>query len=74
MSADGSNVIIPANYTLFGDLCEVFKQLYKRKKQRAEQDKILAKFIDDFRVKVANTDGKKVYKKYKFYSYVFIII
>ncbi|CAH0727516.1 unnamed protein product, partial [Brenthis ino] len=59
MDAEVSNIAIPANLILFGDLCDLFKQLYKKKKQRTEQYKIFTKFIDDFRLKVANTDGKK---------------
>lgn len=49
-------ITIPANEILFGDLCNVLEQIHKKKKQRAEQDKIM----NTFSIRVANTEGEKV--------------
>lgn len=52
--------VFPANLILFGDLCEVLEQLYKKKRQRQEQNKILATFLNNVRLKTANTKDEKV--------------
>lgn len=52
--------VFPANLILFGDLCEVLEQLYKKKRQRQEQNKILGTFLNNVRLKTANTKDEKV--------------
>lgn len=52
--------VVPANLMLFGDLCEVLDSIYKKKKDRTEQDKILTKYIDEFRLNAEKVDGNKV--------------
>ncbi|XP_041974835.1 DNA ligase 4 [Aricia agestis] len=51
--------ITPANEITFNEICLLFEKLYKRKKQRQEQNKILMNFVNEFRLKVAKTIGKK---------------
>ncbi|XP_073957989.1 LOW QUALITY PROTEIN: DNA ligase 4 [Choristoneura fumiferana] len=51
--------VVPANLVLFGDLCEVLDSIYKKKKDRTEQDKILTRFIDGFRLNAQKVDGNK---------------
>ncbi|XP_052739139.1 DNA ligase 4 isoform X1 [Bicyclus anynana] len=51
--------VIPANDVLFGDLCKVLEQIHKKKKQRAEQDKVLTNFVNNFGLTVASTVGHK---------------
>ncbi|XP_032528807.2 DNA ligase 4 [Danaus plexippus] len=54
-----TGVITPADDVLFGDLCSLLEQLQKKKKHRPEQNKLLSNFVDQFRLKLANTQGSK---------------
>lgn len=55
-----SNEVVPANAVLFADLCDVLEKIYKKKRHRIEQERILTNYISDFRINVANVQGPKV--------------
>lgn len=53
--------VLPANAVLFSDLCDVLETLFKKKKHRIEQERILTNYINDFRIHLANIQGPKVF-------------
>lgn len=52
----------PGSNISFGDLCNLLEQLYKKKLRIQDKEKILNKYILDFKCRVAN---EKVDKKVK---------
>ncbi|XP_072942121.1 DNA ligase 4 [Epargyreus clarus] len=50
---------VPADKITFEEFCILLDKLQKKKKQNQEQDRILIKFINDFRLKLANISVQK---------------
>ncbi|XP_050344738.1 DNA ligase 4-like isoform X1 [Nymphalis io] len=51
--------VVPANLISFGELCAVLEQLHKKKRHRPEQNKILANFFNNVRLKISNSKDEK---------------